>query len=259
MASLQDYFTPIKQQKVYNQICEQFIDLVERGEFKPGMKLPSERELARHLGVSRASLREALTVLQMMGMVETISGQGTFVSDKPKTFIKNYLLNAGESPFLILQARKTIEPAIGALAATQCSEAGLQKLNEILGMIDSDHSKSQVLGDAFSEGDRGFHLEIARITENPILITMQEMIHSLMGQELWLALMRRTSLSTPGRWQEAHNEHHGIFEAIQGRESHAAASRIKAHLVRVEIIMTQADLSSGPFEETDTNLIIEPG
>ncbi len=244
MTSIQDYFTPIKQQKVYNQICKQFVDLVERGEFKPGMKLPAERELARHLGVSRASLREALTVLQMMGMVETISGQGTFVSDKPKVTINNYLPNAGESPFLILQARKTIEPSLAALAASQRSEAGLRKLEEILGMIESDHSKLQVLGDAFSEGDRHFHLEIARLTNNPILINIQEMIYSLMGQELWLALMRHTSFSTPGRWQEANHEHQGIIEAIRACDSQAAASRVRAHLNRVEKIMIQAELIS---------------
>jgi GntR family transcriptional repressor for pyruvate dehydrogenase complex len=253
MPSLQDYFTPIKQQKVYNQICEQFIDLVERGEFKPGMKLPSERELARHLGVSRASLREALTVLQMIGMVETISGQGTFVSDKPKVSIKNYLPNAGESPFLILQARKTIEPSLASLAASQRSEVGLHKLEEILGMVESDQSRLQVLGDAFSEGDRRFHLEIARLTENPILINIQEMIHSLMGQELWLALMRHTSFSTPGRWREAVDEHHSIFDAIQKRDSHAAANRTKAHLMRVEKIMIQADLAPNVLEEADVN------
>jgi GntR family transcriptional repressor for pyruvate dehydrogenase complex len=250
MSTLQDYFTPIKQQKVYNQICEQFIDLVERGEFKPGMKLPAERELARHLGVSRASLREALTVLQMMGMVETVSGQGTFVSDKPKVSIKNYLPNAGESPFLILQARKTIEPSIAALAAVQRSEAGLRKLEEILETIESDHSRLQVLGDAFSEGDRRFHLEIARITENPILVNIQEMFYSLMGQELWLALMRHTSFSTPGRWQEAGREHHDIVEAIQARDSQAAASRMRAHLTRVENIMIQAELTSRVPEDT---------
>jgi DNA-binding FadR family transcriptional regulator len=244
MTSIQDYFTPIKQQKVYNQICKQFVDLVEHGEFKPGMKLPAERDLARHLGVSRASLREALTVLQMMGLVETISGQGTFVCNKPKISIKNYLPNAGESPFLILQARKTIEPSIAALAAAQRSEPGLRKLEEILGSIESDHSQTQVLGNAFSEGDRRFHLEIARLSENPILINIQEMIYSLMGQELWLALMRHTSFSTPGRWQEAGHEHQGIYEAIRTCDSQAAASRVRAHLNRVEKIMIQAELIS---------------
>lgn len=250
MSSVQDFFTPIKQQKVYNQICDQFIARVESGEFKPGMQLPSERELARHLNVSRASLREALTVLQMMGMVETISGQGTFVSDKPKVSIKNYVPNAGESPFLIIQARKTIEPSIAALAATERTEAGLTKLEDILSMIESDHSGHQVLGDAFSEGDRRFHLEIARLTGNPVLINVQEMFHSLMGQELWLALMRHTSFSTPGRWQEADNEHRSIFEAIRAGDSQAASSRMKSHLSRVEKIMIRAELvSSIPGEK----------
>jgi len=92
--------SPIKQQKLYIQIVNQFIDLIEQGEFKQGMQLPPERELARYLGVSRASLREALTVLQMLNLVETISGQGTFIVGRPGEALKNYLnnVNIGESP-----------------------------------------------------------------------------------------------------------------------------------------------------------------
>ena len=251
-----DLLTPIKQQKVYTQIVEQFIDRIERGEFKPGMQLPPERELARHLGVSRASLREALTVLQMMDLVETISGQGTFITGKPGEALKNYLnhINIGESPFVIIQARKAIEPSIASLAATQRSEAALQSIADVLAWVDSDRSKVQVLGDIFSEGDRQFHLEIAKATENPILISIQEMFHSLMGQELWLTLMRHTSFATPGRWEEASQEHHSIFEAIRRRDARAAAHCMRAHLQRVETIMVEAELISNvPTEDQNAS------
>ncbi len=247
-----DLLTPVKQQKVYLQIVEQFIDRIERGEFKPGMQLPPERELARLLGVSRASLREALTVLQMMDLIETIPGQGTRITGKPGAALRNYLsnINIGESPFVIIQARKTIEPSIASLAATHRSEASLQAMTEILEWVDSDRSEAQVLRDIFSEGDRRFHLEIARATDNPILISIQEMFHSLMGQELWLTLMRHTSFATPGRWEEASQEHHRILDAIRQRDSRAAAHAMRAHLQRVEKIMVQADLISNvPAED----------
>ena len=247
-----DLLIPIKQQKVYLQIVEQFIDRIERGEFKPGMQLPPERELARLLGVSRASLREALTVLQMMDLVETVSGQGTFITGQPGAALKNYLsnINIGESPFVIIQARKAIEPSITSLAAVQRSEASLRTMADILEWIDSDRSEAQVLRDIFSEGDRRFHLEIAKATQNPILISIQEMFHSLMGQELWLTLMRHTSFATPGRWEEASQEHHRIFEAICQSDSRAAAHAMRSHLQRVEKIMVQAELiSKVPTEE----------
>lgn len=238
--------SPIKQQKVYIQIVNQFIELIEQGEFKQGMQLPPERELARYLGVSRVSLREALTVLQMMNLVETMAGQGTFIVGKPGEALKHYLnnVNIGESPFIIIQARKTVEPSIASLAATQHNEVAIKRMEEILEWINSDHSETQVLSDVFSEGDRGFHLEIAKATDNPILISIQEMFHSLMGQELWLTLMRHTSFSTPGRWEEAFQEHRNIFEAIRQGDSHSAAQHMRSHLQRVEKIMIEAELIS---------------
>ncbi len=239
-----DLLTPIKQQKVYLQIVDQFIARIESGEFKQGMQLPAERELARILGVSRASLREALTVLQMMGLVDTIAGQGTFITGKAGSTLKGYLnrINMDESPFVIIQARKILEPSIASFAAIRRNETALKRIAEIPEWIDSDHSKVQVLSDVFSEGDREFHLEVAKATENPMLISVQEMFHSLMGQELWLTLMRHTSFSTPGRWEEANREHHSIFDAISQRNARLAARCMRAHLQRVEKIMAEADL-----------------
>jgi len=234
--------TNIKQQKVYSQIVEQFIDFIESGKFKPRMKLPPERELVRTLGVSRASLREALMALEMMGILETISGEGRFISDKPHVPFRKFLPNIGESPFTILQARKTIEPGVAALAAKQRNESAIQKIEAILRQVELDHSREQILGDVFSEGDRMFHLEVARASANAILISFQEVIFSLMSQDLWLALMRHTSLATHGRWLEAQREHRGIFEAICSGDSKEAASRMMAHLQRVEKVMVNADL-----------------
>jgi DNA-binding FadR family transcriptional regulator len=245
MPNLHEFLTPIKQTKVYTQIVEKFIDLIEQGVFTAGMQLPSERELARQLGVSRASLREALTALQMMGLVETISGAGTFISKEPKAAPLNYSPpNLGESPFLILQARKVIEPAVAALAATQRKQQAVHKITKILALLETKCSGSQIFSEEFSELDRQFHLEIARATGNPILAATQEMIHSLMGQPLWLALIGHSTVNTPGRFGEAMKEHRGIFEAIQNKDEQLASIRAKAHLYRVEKIMKEVDLAN---------------
>ena len=245
MASPQSPITPIKQQRVYNQIVEQILDLIERGDFQPGMRLPPERSLARQLEVSRASLREALTVLQMLGRVETILGQGTFVCEPQQNpLLDAPAANMGESPFSILQARKIIEPATASLAAGCRTEASLHRILEILESVEADHSQVQVIGEAFSEGDRKFHMEIARATGNPILIATQQMIHDLMGQQLWVTLMRHTSFSVAGRWEEALAEHRSIYEAIQRSDATLAGVRMKAHLLRVEKIMENAEMNS---------------
>jgi DNA-binding FadR family transcriptional regulator len=258
MELTQGRFTPIKQQKVYSQIVSQFLDLIEQGEFMPGMRLPSERDLACQLNVSRVSLREALIILKIKGVVETVSGQGTFICNKPRTILQNYSPDAGESPFIILQSRKVIEPAIAGLAASDRTEDSLRNLEDILKWIESYYSKVHVLSDIYSEGDRKFHLEIARATQNSILIRCQEMIFSLMSQELWLAMIGHTTFSTPGRWQEALIEHQKIFEAIKSRDSLAATRRVRNHLRQVEKAMKKGDLLSN-IDEQGPGILNESG
>ena len=239
-------FTQVKSRKVYVQVVEQIIDLIERGTFPPGTQMPPERDLARTLGISRASLREALTVLQLRGLVETRPGQGTVVSDGlggavGRASLGN--LNEGESPFSILQARKALEPSVAYLAALRGSHAAIASLEHILDWVNHDPARVQVLSDVFSDGDRKFHLAIAVATQNPVLVRMQRIVHGLMGQTLWLTLMRRSSFGTPDRWRDATKEHRLLFEAIQDRQPELARQRAEAHLETVERIMVEADLS----------------
>ena len=235
-------FTPIKAQRVYTQIVDQIMDLIRRGEFPDGAQLPPERDLAEQLGVSRASLREALSALQILGLVETKPGQGTFIcAEKILSLLRfdtSWLYEDEESPFAILQARKTVEPHIAALAATQRSDASLKRLEEILDSVEADPSDRNL----FSEGDRKFHKAIAEATENPVLIGMMSVVYELMGQKLWLALMMDSTLATPGRLQEALVEHRRIYEAIKAQDEKAAAARMSEHLESVERLMIEAEL-----------------
>jgi GntR family transcriptional repressor for pyruvate dehydrogenase complex len=133
----------------------------------------------------------------------------------------------------------------------------VKKISEILTWVEADHSENQILSDVFSESDRRFHLEIARATGNPILVATQEMIHNLMGQPLWLALMRHSSINTPSRFEEAMKEHHGIFEAIQNKDEQLASIRMKAHLYRVEKIMKKTDLAENFQGINPPNAVIQ--
>lgn len=234
----------IKQTKLCTQVTEQIIGLIESGYYSESNRIPPERELAQLLGVSRATVREALTVLQMSGIIKNRSTQGTFIEIQPKIKALNLSLpQQGERPFVILEARKAIEPAIAQLAAIVSTDEAQKKIEEILDWVESDHSPNQVIGDTFSEGDRKFHFEIARSTENPVIISIQEMIYTYTGQELWLTLMRHSSFATPNRWQKALEEHRKIYAAIRDREPDLAARRVKDHLRSVERIMIQAEVS----------------
>jgi GntR family transcriptional repressor for pyruvate dehydrogenase complex len=235
-------FTPIKAQRVYVQIVDQLMDLVRRGEFPNGAQLPPERDLAEQLGVSRASLREALSALQILGLVETRPGQGTFICTRKISsllrFDTSWLYEDEESPFAILQARKTVEPHIAALAATQRSDVALKRLEEILDSVEADPSDRNI----FTEGDRKFHKAIAEATGNPVLLSMMSVVYELMGQKLWLALMMDSTLATPGRLQEATVEHRRIYDAIKAQNEKAAIVRMSAHLESVERLMIEAEL-----------------
>lgn len=235
-------FTPVKTQRVYTQIVDQIIDLIRAGEFPNGTQLPPERDLAEQLGVSRASLREALSALQILGLVETKPGQGTFVcAEKIPTLLQveaSWLYEEEESPFAILQARKAVEPHIAALAATQRSNASLKRLDEILNSVEADPSDRII----FTEGDRKFHKAIAEATGNPVLVSMMSIVYELMGHKLWLTLMMDSTLATAGRVQEALVEHRRIYEAIKAQNETAAAARMSEHLERVGRLMMEAEL-----------------
>jgi GntR family transcriptional repressor for pyruvate dehydrogenase complex len=240
-------FTPIKPQRVYAQIVEQIIDLIKRGEFPVGTQLPPERDLAQRLGVSRASVREALTALQILGLVETKSGQGTFVCARdispffhPGGFGLGEFYADDESPFAILQARKTIEPPIAALAAQQCSDESLKLIEAIQDMVEADLGHVHI----FREGDRRFHLAIAEITGNPVCVRVMSIIYELMGQKLWTAL-RDSAFTTTRRLQEYEGQHRAVYEAIKARDAQAAAARMREHLESVEQLMVEAELVPG--------------
>lgn len=243
-------FTPVKTQRVYMQIVDQILDLTRRGQFRPGSQLPPERELAEQLEVSRASLREALSALQLLGLLETRSGQGTFISaGATSTLLRldaSLVYQDLESPFAILQARKALEPSIAALAARHRSAQALQRLREIQDLAESDS-----LG-LSSEGDRRFHLAIAEASQNPVLVHMMSIVYELMGQKLWLALRDLTAAS-PGRLRQYALEHRQICDAISARDEEGASARMRLHLESVERFMIEVDLAPGPAEVTQRN------
>ena len=193
-----DNFFSVKAEKLYTQIVNQFVDLIKRGEFKPGQKLPSERQLSQKLEVSRTSLREAMIALQMMGVVVIKPNQGTYIADKkvPPILKEVTYLNLGESPFQILQARKAIEPNIAAIAASFRDQNSLREIENVLDQVESRVYVEKIDVSEYNDRDCAFHLAIAKATHNPILIGIGYVINNLMKQELWMTLISNTTSSS---------------------------------------------------------------
>src|ERR687887_1780990 len=125
---------PIRRSRLYEGIVQQIEGLLERGDLRAGDQLPPERQLAEQFQVSRASVREALRTLELLGIVETRAGGGTFVRQTaPDDLAKplQSLMARGHSLADVIEFRGLIEPAIAALAAERISQAQLDELAEI--------------------------------------------------------------------------------------------------------------------------------
>ena len=136
-------FTPIRVQKVYEDIIEQFKNMIYSGQLKKGDKLPPERELCQILGVSRASMREALRAMEVMGIVDSRPGEGTYIVDEITSSIFKPLsliiaLEKNQDDFIEL--RKILESACAKKAAEMRTDEDLEKMqSQIKIMMESDN------------------------------------------------------------------------------------------------------------------------
>ena len=130
-------FQAVATQRLYEQVAGQVTDLVARGEFKPGDRLPPERDLAKLLGVSRPTVREAMIALEIAGLVEVRVGAGAFVTDKARERRRDRRLfeGVGSSPLELIAARRTIEPEVAALAAQLATPDEIAAIAETVAMI----------------------------------------------------------------------------------------------------------------------------
>jgi GntR family transcriptional repressor for pyruvate dehydrogenase complex len=207
-------FQPIKIKKIYEEIVEQLKDMISRGELKPGNKLPSERDMAESLGVSRASVREALTALEAIGILDIRPGEGTFVKETSvsETFEPlAMVLEVEQNPeFQMMEVRRVLEPEMAALAALRATEDNLYKIEQILADMKNAASVSKAVA-----GDLRFHFAIAEATHNSILVriinTIADLMHNILREK------REGLFASPGKGLEIINEHEAIFKAIGNR------------------------------------------
>jgi DNA-binding FadR family transcriptional regulator len=188
--------------------------------------LPSERELARRLGVGRASVREAIAALQVAGMIDTRPGSGSFVAAGAA---ERSTETRDSSPSDLLETRALLEPAVARLAAERGgADAEIEAL--LAAMEDAT-------GDVWNDCDRRFHQRIAALTGNPVLLDLADHIAAVMDEPLWQRL-RDDSIAVPGRTTIHLAEHRMIYEAIAEGDADAAELYAAQHIRRVRKYMT---------------------
>lgn len=213
----------IEPRRLYRQIADQIRELVRDGEFAPGSRLPPERDLARELGVSRPSVREALIALEIEGLVEVRIGSGIYVRSVPN----GHGSDAGDAlagPFELLRARYVIESECAALAARAAKRPQLRAIEAALGEMDGELAVGRVPLPA----DRQFHLRIAEATGNGALVHVIRLLWDERGGELFKRL--EDHYDSPHLWQSAIAEHRVVLKAIAAHDADAARSAMQRHL-----------------------------
>lgn len=201
--------------------------LIAEGHLKIGDKLPSERDLAETMNVSRHTLREALKSLESAGLLKSSPGSGTFIFGS--------LAEAGGAPAGqatifdsnprltdIFQLRWALEPAIAALAVSNARPAGLKKVKANL-----DLQKAALEGhdtETWSRADLDFHLLLSQLTDNPLFIKVMENLSNC------IAICVDISHLNPARMKLYYEGHSGVYRAIVERDAKRAVFCMEEHL-----------------------------
>ena len=223
---------PVRKARVFESIVEQIQKQILAGEMKPGDKLPNERDLAVRFGVSRASVREALAALQLMGLIESRVGGGTYakrdVFEATITPIARMLaaeIDQAEEP---LEVRRMLEPQTAWLAAERASPEDVAEIERCL----EEQQARVAAGLPTISEDEAFHVAIARATKNRVLERLVMMINDLI----------KPSRLSPPRTTEDYIRtllgHKAILEAIRRRDPQAAFDAMQSHIDTVLQIIT---------------------
>jgi len=196
---------------------------IAEGEFPSGSALPSQRELSDQLAISRASLREAISTLEALGLVRSQPGKGVFVTSGSRPDPARPLPGAGSmTPQALIEFRLALEPAWAALATRHMNAEGRQALEDIQrGMEDALRVGDLVMA---ADWDLQFHLQLAESSTNPGLITIAHQFREQIGHSL------RLPFSNPGGIWEPADEHREILAAIDTGDAAATAAAMRRHL-----------------------------
>jgi GntR family transcriptional repressor for pyruvate dehydrogenase complex len=221
-------FQSIEPRRLYRQIAEQIRNLIRSGEYLPGARLPPERDLAKQLGVSRPSVREALIALEVEGLVEVRIGSGIYVqrSAATRNDDETSAVHAEAGPFELLRARHVIESECAALAAKSARKAQITAIEEAAAVMQREFdAHTQPLA-----GDQLFHIRIAEATGNGALVAVVKMLWEERTGPLYKQLEHH--YDSPALWIAAMAEHRAIVAAIAAHDAVGARAAMQRHLTQ---------------------------
>lgn len=230
-------YKPVKSEKLYEQVAASLIDMMKQGSLTSGDKLDSVEQLARHFGVGRSAVREALSGLRSMGLVEMRQGEGTYIKDfNPEQFtlpVSTAFLMKQQDVKELYQVRKILEVGTAGYAANSYQAADLIRMEQALQLMAVANGD-----DALAEkADVDFHIAIAEATHMELLIHLMGSVSDLMSETI--RETRRIILYAAGRADILFQEHERIYQAIKQRDSQLARDAMYEHLENVERLLFQ--------------------
>ncbi|MBT2616618.1 MULTISPECIES: FadR/GntR family transcriptional regulator [unclassified Bacillus (in: firmicutes)] len=226
-------YKKIKPKKIYEEVSDELYEMIRSGSLKPGEQLDSIQQLAENFQVGRPAIREALSALSSMGLIEIKQGEGTFV----KTFdpaIMNHPLSAAllmdqDNIKHLLEVRKILESGTAEVAAKKRTEENLIELKDMLSnmeMVSDDEELSD-------KADISFHVAVANASQNELLITLMNHVSELMTEKM--RDIRRVALySEEMTLKQLYQQHVRIYDAIVAQDEDGARSAMLFHLQSVE-------------------------
>ena len=220
---------------VSSNISGRIRQLVRDGKLLPGDRIPAERALAARLGVSRATVREALQELELRGLISRTPGRGTLVAEIPRPQVYARLIGTmgGSTRVLreVMDLRAAVEPPIAERAASRGTSDQVEELRRLIDQAMQEFREG-VARERYIELDVAFHTCLARMTQNAMLERLLAVTHE------WMAPSRRTELASDRRIRSSLNAHRSIFEAIQRHDATSARDEMALHIEEILLMIT---------------------
>ncbi|AOM82769.1 HTH-type transcriptional regulator lutR [Salisediminibacterium beveridgei] len=221
----------VKSKKIYEIVAEQLTDMIQKSEFKPGERLPSVQQLSEDFNVGRSAIREALSALKAMGMIEIRQGEGTFVKKVAMNLSDRMIPSILEQEDLkqLFEVRKLNETGAASIAAEKRTDADLRKLERIL----REMKLAEGDGRLGEQADIDFHMAIVAAAGNHMLerlmATISETVEESMKEARQLFLY-----SNEEKMIQLYQEHFRIYEAIRDGDKEQAYQAMYDHIAGVE-------------------------
>lgn len=212
----------MSEKRLFHGVADQIGELIDKGSFPPGTRLPGERELAERFGVSRVTVREAEIALQAIGRIEIKTGSGVYVCQQQP---RNRVGLPTVSAFEVTEARLLIESEGAALAAKVISDGDLAELEALTEMMASPDDEQSTLA------DQQFHATIARASGNAAIVHVIETLWRMREDLPDVKHMYKSVCEEDANVRA--REHQDILDALKARDPARAREAMRLHFRRL--------------------------